>query len=174
MTQSNATPGATLGFDAEWKRLMMKEIPASSTNVLELASGTAIVSKRILEKCGVETPLTCVDITDDYVDVAMKKLHDLEEKESAKRTKKNLPPVKLDVKYIIKNAEDIAVEDLQDRAPFDCVVSSYIPKYVDADRVLDGIEPHLASGCKLVLHDFDVPYGPFKPRVVLELVTLLA
>jgi len=155
---------ATLGFDAEWKRLLLRQIPTSSKNVLELASGTAIVSKRILKRCGVfTTKLTCVDITDDYVDVAKAKLAALEEKENQKRNKgkKEKEEGKIDVAYVIKNAEDIAEEDLQSRGPFDCVVSSYIPKYVDAEKVISSIEPHLTEGATLVVHDFDVPYaGP--------------
>lgn len=158
--------GATVGFDAEWKRLMLREVPKESNNILELASGTAIVSKLMLEKCGVfDTKLTCVDITDDYVDEAKTKLKELETKENAKLKKKNAGAVdkKIDVKFVIKNAELIEPQDLESRAPFDAVVSSYIPKYVDAEKVVSSIEPFMQSGAKLVMHDFDVPFTPFKP-----------
>src|SRR5262249_46915760 len=41
--------------------------------------------------------------------------------------------------------------------PFDCITSSYLPKYVDCDRLLANITPSLRSGGVIVLHDFLYP-----------------
>ena len=42
---------------------------------------------------------------------------------------------------------------------FDAVCSSYIPKYVDPDKLLERITPHLNPGGVVALHDFTYPHG---------------
>jgi len=55
----------------------------------------------------------------------------------------------VNVKFIHANAETVALE-----GTFDCSTSSYIPKYVDADKLLENITPALRPGGVIVLHDF--------------------
>ena len=47
-----------------------------------------------------------------------------------------------------------------DRGPFDAIVSSYLPKYVDPERLLDNVLPALRPGGVVVLHDFTRPAAP--------------
>lgn len=48
-------------------------------------------------------------------------------------------------------------EEVQLKATFDCITSSYIPKYVPAEILLKNITPYLKPGGKLILHDFAYP-----------------
>jgi ubiquinone/menaquinone biosynthesis C-methylase UbiE len=44
-------------------------------------------------------------------------------------------------------------------APFDAVVSCYLPKYADAPTLLAHLDPFLAPGARVVFHDFTHPRG---------------
>jgi demethylmenaquinone methyltransferase/2-methoxy-6-polyprenyl-1,4-benzoquinol methylase len=135
----------TLGLDARWKRRLLSKIPRDATAVLDLACGTGIVTFEILRiRPGVR--VLGVDITEDYLAVAREKHRRLGG----------------DVEFLHGNAETAPVAD---RGPFDAVVSCYIPKYVDADRLLANVTPALKPGGVIVLHDFSYPRG-IVPRAV--------
>ena len=42
---------------------------------------------------------------------------------------------------------------------FDCITSSYIPKYCDAEILVKACLKHLKPGGKIILHDFIYPNG---------------
>ena len=65
-----------------------------------------------------------------------------------------------EVRFVHSNAEEAELE-----GPYDVVVSSYIPKYVDADRLMARVVPHLRPGAVVAFHDFAHPNG-FVPRLV--------
>ena len=125
----------TLGLDGWWKRRMLATMPPSADRVLDLACGTGIVLERLARKYP-EAGLVGVDLTQEYLDVAERKLRGLG----------------IQAELIHGNAESAALT-----GRFDAVCSSYIPKYVDADTLLAHITPHIRPGGVVVLHDFTMP-----------------
>jgi demethylmenaquinone methyltransferase/2-methoxy-6-polyprenyl-1,4-benzoquinol methylase len=134
----------TLGQDGRWKRRLLSMVPPSKS-ILELACGTGILTFRLLAR-NPGARLTGVDITDDYLQVARAKHAQLGG----------------DVEFRLGDAVTVPVAD---RGPFDAVVSCYIPKYVDLDRLVAHLTPTVVPGGVLVLHDFTRPRG-FVPRVL--------
>ncbi len=125
----------TWGRDAAWKRRVLALLPPSR-RVLELAGGTGILTRMLLEaQPGVR--VTAVDITDDYQAIARERFAG-----DAR------------VEFLLGDATKV---DLARHGPFDALVTCYLPKYVDPDRLLENVGPALAPGATLVLHDFDKP-----------------
>lgn len=128
----------TLGLDARWKRALLDRLPPSSS-ILELACGTGILTGLLLERHP-GARLVGVDITEDYLRVAR-----------ARHEGKGR-----DVRFVLGDA---VAAPIAGQAPYDLVVSCYLPKYVDPDRLLDHLSPHLAPGAVVALQDFDRPKG---------------
>jgi len=124
----------TLGLDRYWKWQLIKAIPSAS-RVLDLACGTGIVTTRVHEKFP-NASFVGVDLTRDYLD------------EYKRRTQQ----IGIQSDYVLGNAEDAPLEGI-----FDVVISSYLPKYVDPERLVSHIAPHVASAGYVVLHDFTLP-----------------
>ena len=116
-----------------------------SKNLLELACGTGILTARLLAQ-NPGARFTGVDITDDYLQVARAKL----------ATSGG------DVEFRLGDAVSVPVAD---RGPFDAIVSCYIPKYLDVERLVAHLTPAAAPGAVIVLHDFSHPRG-FVPRLL--------
>ena len=62
----------TLGFDGRWKRRLVRRLPECSS-ILELASGTGILTAMLLERFP-KARVTGVDMTADYMEVARERL----------------------------------------------------------------------------------------------------
>ena len=131
----------TLGLDRRWKDAMMASLDPEAGRILDLACGTGIVLNRLHQRCP-KAALVGVDITEDYLAIARTRFEDSD----------------LDLTLMHTNAEDMQLE-----GTFDAVVSSYIPKYVDPDIILERIAPHVYSGTRLAFQDFAHPRG-FVPR----------
>jgi demethylmenaquinone methyltransferase/2-methoxy-6-polyprenyl-1,4-benzoquinol methylase len=134
----------TLGLDAHWKRRLLNLVPPSRA-VLDLACGTGIVTFALLDRFPAAR-VVGVDVTEDYLAVARAK----------HRARGG------DVVWLLGDAVAIPVAEW---GPFDAIVSSYLPKYVDPDRLLDNILPALQPGGVLLLHDFTRPTA-LLPRLV--------
>jgi demethylmenaquinone methyltransferase / 2-methoxy-6-polyprenyl-1,4-benzoquinol methylase len=132
----------TLGFDSYWKRRILAKVPPSQA-ILDLACGTGIVTFALARR-NPQARLVGVDVTEDYLQVARKKARDLG----------------ANVEFIHADAETVV---LQGR--FDCITSSYIPKYVDANKLLENITPVLRPGGMIVLHDFLYPRHPLARKI---------
>jgi len=128
----------TFGIDAYWKRKIFAKVPPAQA-ILDLACGTGIVSFGLLKR-NPNARLVGLDVTADYLQVARAK---------AQRLGAN-------IEFIHANAENVSLS-----GRFDCITSSYIPKYVDANKLLKNISPALRSGGKMVLHDFAYPRNAF-------------
>jgi ubiquinone/menaquinone biosynthesis C-methylase UbiE len=126
----------TLGFDARWKRRLLDLVPPSRA-ILDLACGTGIVTFALLDRFPAAR-VVGVDVTEDYLAVAR-----------AKHQARGG-----DVVWLQGDAVTAAVGQW---GPYDAIVSSYLPKYVDADRLLDNVLPALRPGGAIVLHDFTQP-----------------
>lgn len=135
----------TFGLDARWKRRLLAKLPPRPSAVLDLACGTGILTFEILRRHP-EARVLGVDLTNDYLEVAREKHRRLGGS----------------VEFRLGNAETTPVVDA---GPFDAVVSCYLPKYVDADRLLANVTPALRSGGVVALHDFTYPRGVV-PRAV--------
>ncbi|MFQ5604335.1 MAG: class I SAM-dependent methyltransferase [bacterium] len=125
----------TYGADRYWKRRMLSQAPASR-KILELACGTGILMFRLADKFP-DSQIVGVDMMHEYIAIARRRVQT--------RGYKN-------IQLICARAEH-----LQLREQFDCVISSYIPKYVAADELMTAITPNLKAGGKLILHDFTYP-----------------
>lgn len=123
----------TFGKDKYWKKEIIKKIP-NCNSVLDLACGTGILTFQIAEKLP-NAKITGVDITDGYLEIARKKL-----KPSQK------------ISFLCQDAEKL---DLDQK--FDCITSSYIPKYCKAETLIKMCLNHLNPRCKIILHDFTYP-----------------
>ena len=123
----------TFGKDKYWKKEILKKIPSCDT-VLDLACGTGILTFQIAEQFP-DSQITGIDITENYLNVAKKKL------KSHHR-----------VSFLKQDAEKL---DLAHK--FDCIVSSYIPKYCDPEVLIAVCVNHLKPNGRIVLHDFTYP-----------------
>lgn len=123
----------TFGRDKLWKKEIIKKIP-NCNSVLDLACGTGILTFQIAEKLP-NAKITGVDITEGYLEIAQKKLKPLQK-----------------ISFVHQDAEKINLDQ-----KFDCITSSYIPKYCNAEILIKACLNHLNIGGKIILHDFTYP-----------------
>lgn len=123
----------TFGQDKYWKKEILKKIPTCET-ILDLACGTGILTFQIAEQFP-DTQITGVDITESYLNVAKKKLK---------------PHHK--ISFLKQDAEKLTLAQ-----KFDCIVSSYIPKYCNPEDLITVCMNHLKPYGKIILHDFTYP-----------------
>jgi len=126
----------TFGKDRYWKKEILNQVHSGSS-FLDLACGTGILTRAIAEKFP-DAKVVGVDITQSYLDVA---------KENSKNYK--------NISYILQDAEQLSLD-----GKFDCITSSYIPKYCDAEVLVKVCMAHLNPNGKIVLHDFTYPGNP--------------
>ncbi len=125
----------TYGADRHWKNQILAKIPPLHS-ILDLACGTGILTFKIAEKFP-NAKIVGVDVMPEYIAIAGKKV--------VEENRRN-------IHLICSRAEEVQL-----RHTFDCVTSSYIPKYVPAEKLLANIVRYLRPGGKLVLHDFALP-----------------
>lgn len=123
----------TFGKDNYWKKEILHQIP-NSDSYLDLACGTGILTRKIAKQFP-NAKIIGVDISESYLAIAKKN----------SRQYGNISFVKEDA------------EKLNLRTKFGCIVSSYIPKYCDADTLVGVCDEHLNDGGKIILHDFVYP-----------------
>jgi demethylmenaquinone methyltransferase/2-methoxy-6-polyprenyl-1,4-benzoquinol methylase len=121
---------ATLGQDKYWKKMVLKEIHGGI--VLDLASGTGILSEMIMGETNALEVLA-LDLSLDYVKIS--------------KHKRNIESA------FNANAEMLPFRNKS----CDCIVSSYLAKYVDVDKLVTEISRVLASNGVVVFHDFSYP-----------------
>lgn len=127
----------TLGFDLYWKRRILSKVPKSAVSILDLGCGTGIVTFA-LARNHPGASIVGVDMTEDYLEVARQR-----------RNKKGIG----NVIFIYGNAENVGFPE----DSFDCITSSYIPKYVDPEVLIRNIDPMLKPGGVIIFHDFAYP-----------------
>jgi demethylmenaquinone methyltransferase/2-methoxy-6-polyprenyl-1,4-benzoquinol methylase len=124
---------ATLGKDTFWKNEILKQIPEVNS-ILDLACGTGILTRKIAKKFP-NTKIVGVDITETYLNLA----------------KKNSASYN-NISYVHQDAENLNLN-----LKFDCITSSYIPKYCDAEILVKKCLNHLNPKGKIIFHDFTYP-----------------
>lgn len=125
----------TFGKDRCWKKEIIKQIPKCET-ILDLACGTGILTLQIAKQFP-NSKITGIDITESYLNVAKKKL-----------------ALCNHVSFFKQDAEKLKLEQ-----KFDCIVSSYIPKYCDPENLIPMCMNHLKPNGRIILHDFTYPEG---------------
>lgn len=123
----------TFRKDTYWKKEIIKNIQRCDS-ILDLACGTGILTFKIAEKFP-KTSITGVDITESYLNEARKKLK---------------PNHK--ISFLHYDAEKLNLN-----LKFDCITSSYIPKYCSAEILISKCLTHLNPNGVIVLHDFTFP-----------------
>ena len=120
---------ATLGQDLIWKKKLVESVPKRSL-VLEMACGTGILTSLLKQNYN---KVYGIDLTFEY-------LCELVEK-------------KIDIDSINGSAEFLPFQN----GYFDCIVASYLPKYVDLKILVSECQRVLKKKGLLILHDFTYP-----------------
>jgi len=128
---------ATLGRDKYWKKEILKKIPSVSS-VLDLACGTGILT-RLIADAYPNAKIIGVDIMQNYLAVA-------------KTNSQNYG----NITFVNQDAEKLNL-DLK----FDCITSSYLPKYCDAETLVKVCIKHLKDDGTIIFHDFTYPKNSF-------------
>ena len=126
----------TAGFDTWWKRKMMEKIPPCSTQIVDQASGTGILTFKIARRFP-DSRVIGIELREEYLNIAR-------EKNKALGLK--------NVKFILGRAEDVFL-----KGRFDCITSSYLGKYAEMETLIRNAKEMLRDGGVLVMHDFTYP-----------------
>ena len=121
------------GKDKYWKKEILKKIPQSQS-ILDLACGTGILTRQISKKFP-NAKIVGVDMTESYLKIAKKKL-----------------ALYQNISFVKQDAEKL---DLNYK--FDCITSSYLPKYCKPEILIKSCLCHLRPGGIIILHDFTYP-----------------
>lgn len=127
---------ATFGFDRWWKRKILEKIPEGSSNIMDQACGTGILTLKIARQFP-HCRVVGVDLLDEYLTLA---------KEKARRLKLE------NVEFVLGRAEEVSLGE-----GFDCITSSYLAKYAELGSLIQNIRKMLRSGGILIMHDFTYP-----------------
>ena len=133
----NIVHWTTFGKDSFWKHKILEQLSTEKT-VLDLACGTGILTKQIAEKLP-QAKITGVDITKNYLEKAKEKL--------------GLYP---NISFVYQDAEKLNLGK-----KFDCITTSYLPKYCTSKTLIKSCIEHLNVGGKIILHDFTYPKNKF-------------
>ena len=121
---------ATIGRDKYWKKNILTKIQGNT--VLDLASGTGILSDMIRNNSDALDVLS-LDLSFDYVKIS-----------------KNRRKIRT---VVNANAEMLPFRNRS----CDCIVSSYLAKYVDIDKLVTEINRVIIPNGIVVFHDFSYP-----------------
>lgn len=124
---------ATFGRDRYWKREIVNQI-SDGNSFLDLACGTGILTRDIAKKFP-HSKIIGVDVTQSYLEIA----------------KKNSASFK-NISFVNQDAEKLNLD-----RKFDCITSSYIPKYCNPDLLVSKCVDHLNNNGKIIFHDFVYP-----------------
>jgi demethylmenaquinone methyltransferase/2-methoxy-6-polyprenyl-1,4-benzoquinol methylase len=121
---------ATFGQDIAWKYEIVRAVSHRS-HILELACGTGILSSMLAER---GKSVTGIDLTFGYLLASKRKLK---------------APIAQGTAEVLPYRDE----------SFDAMVSSYLAKYVDIQKVIDECWRVLRPGGVVVFHDFTYPKG---------------
>jgi demethylmenaquinone methyltransferase / 2-methoxy-6-polyprenyl-1,4-benzoquinol methylase len=130
---------STLGLDTWWKKLILDKVPKSSTQILDQACGTGILTFKIARKFP-HCRVIGVDLQDEYIRIARQKAKDLR---------------LTNIEFISGRAEDVILDGC-----FDCITSSYLAKYADLNRLIENARGMLRDDGVLIIHELTCPANP--------------
>jgi demethylmenaquinone methyltransferase/2-methoxy-6-polyprenyl-1,4-benzoquinol methylase len=140
-TYDSVAMWATFGKDKLWKKEIVRQIHGVNT-ILDLACGTGILTRKIAQRFPY-AQVVGVDITQSYLDVA---------RQNSKQYR--------NISFILQDAEQLSLD-----MKFDCITSSYIPKYCNPETLVKACMIHLKPEGKVILHDFVYPHSPLVRRM---------
>jgi len=126
----------TLGADRRWKRRIVEAVPAGASRILDLASGTGILTFELARRFP-NARIVGVELRDEYLQVSRRRGR-------AQRMDH--------VEFVLGRAEEFTAPE-----PFDAIVSSYLAKYADLEALVRMARALLNPGGALVTHDFTYP-----------------
>jgi demethylmenaquinone methyltransferase/2-methoxy-6-polyprenyl-1,4-benzoquinol methylase len=129
----------TLGLDRFWKRKIIAEIPPSPRRLIDQACGTGILTLRLASRFPA-CLVFGIDLNAEYLALA-------EHKAGASGS--------VNVAFVQGRAEEVFL-----KGSFDCIVSSYLAKYADLQKLVAAAARMLRRGGVLVMHDFTYPERP--------------
>ena len=135
----------TLGLDRWWKQRLVDRIPSCPTRILDQACGTGILTLRIARRFP-HCEVIGVDLHQEYLIQAIRK---------AKALKIN------NIQFVQGFAEEVFF-----KGKWDCVISSYLAKYVHVEKLVTGARRMLRPGGLLIVHDFTYPHNPFIAHIL--------
>lgn len=124
---------ATFGKDGYWKKEIVEKIEHANS-ILDLACGTGMLTRDIANKFP-KSRILGIDISTSYLKIA--------EKNSSSFS---------NISFMRKDAENLNINE-----KFDCICSSYIPKYCKPKMLIEQCTNHLNPGGRIILHDFTYP-----------------
>ena len=127
---------ATLGIDGLWKQRIAELIPRGSKRILDLACGTGISTLAIARRHP-QCWIIGVELRDEYLNIARQKIR-----------VQGINTIEL----VLSRAEDYRSEQ-----SFDCIVSSYLAKYADLNRLVANMKDMLRDEGLVLMHDFTYP-----------------
>jgi len=133
----------TLGADRRWKRAIVGAIPAGARRILDLASGTGILTFAIAERFP-NAQVVGVELRDEYLQIARRRARE-----------RGLDRVE----FVLGRAEDYR------EGRFDAIVSSYLAKYADLPVLCRSARDMLEPGGIVLMHDFTYPSNPSTERL---------
>lgn len=130
----------TFWEDTRWKKRILKiaDLCENPQTILDLACGTGILTFALARKFPT-SKVVGIDLQEAYLTCA--------------RAKKARDHVK-NVEFYEKSAEDTNEGD------YDLITTSYLPKYVDLNLIIDNCSKMLRPGGLLIFHDFTYPEDP--------------
>ena len=128
---------ATFGKDNYWKDKIIQKMEKPKS-ILDLACGTGILTRKLASKFP-DSEIVGVDVTKSYLKIA--------EKNSSTFS---------NISFVHQDAEKLSLDK-----KFDCICSSYIPKYCDTENLLNRCIMHLNNHGQIILHDFIYPTNSF-------------
>jgi demethylmenaquinone methyltransferase/2-methoxy-6-polyprenyl-1,4-benzoquinol methylase len=126
----------TLGLDQRWKRKILGQIPLAPRCMIDQACGTGILTLQIASRFP-SCRVIGVELHREYLSLAAQKADVLGVS---------------NVHWVQGRAEDVVL-----KGQYDCITSSYLAKYADMDRLVQGARKMLRDGGVLVVHDFTYP-----------------
>ena len=132
----------TLGADGRWKRRIVDAIPKGARRILDLASGTGILTFAVAERFP-EAQVIGVELRDEYLQIARRRARE-----------RGLDRVE----FVLGRAEDYR------EGRYDAIVSSYLAKYADLAVLAHHARSMLEPGGLVLMHDFTYPSNPTAER----------
>ncbi len=126
----------TFGADGRWKQQILDAIPDRAERILDLASGTGILTFQIASRFP-RSQVVAVELRDEYLQIAR-----------ARARERGFG----NVEFVLGRAEDYETE-----RGFDAIVSSYLAKYADLAVLARNARAMLAPGGLVLMHDFTLP-----------------